>query len=446
MFTTQASLILRYGLALVSLTVFPSFSDAQNQREKKVRDDKINVEADGFWIYNDLPKAFEEATWSKKPLVVVFRCIPCEECVKLDDELLKEDPELHALLEKFVRVRVVSTNGLDLSLFQFDYDQSFAVFFLNADSTIYGRYGTRSHRTEWADDVSVSGLKMALLGALKLHADFPANKDSLAAKRGPKPPYPVPEKFPSLMKYSSTLDYEDKVVQSCIHCHMIGDAINEQQRNSAEGMSVNALFPFPHPKSLGLILDPKKYATVSRVIPDSPAAKSGFQTGDVIESLEGQPLLSIADVQWVLHQAGADETSLKAKVVRDNKSLDIDFLLPKGWRERGDISWRASTWELRRLALGGLQLQDADPRPSEIPAGSMALDVKHVGQYSPHDEAKKAGFLPGDLIISFGGRTDLLRETDILAYAMRSQGAGDSIRVDVLREGKKIEFALPRKD
>src|SRR4051812_13745723 len=35
--------------------------EAQNPREKKVRDDKVKVEADGFWIYNNLPKAIEQA-------------------------------------------------------------------------------------------------------------------------------------------------------------------------------------------------------------------------------------------------------------------------------------------------------------------------------------------------------------------------------------------------
>ena len=45
------------------------------------------------------------------------------------------------LMEQFVCARQVSTNGLDLSLFQFDTDQSFAVFLLNADGTIYGRFG-----------------------------------------------------------------------------------------------------------------------------------------------------------------------------------------------------------------------------------------------------------------------------------------------------------------
>ena len=50
-----------------------------------------------------------------------------------------------------------------------------------------------------------------------------------------------------------------------------------------------------------------------------------------------------------------------------------------GWRRKDDISWRASTWELRRLALGGMLL-----KPDE-----GGLRVEHVGQYAPHDRAKR---------------------------------------------------------
>lgn len=118
--------------------------------------------------------------------------MPCEECVKLDDELVESDPRVKPLLDQFVRVRIVGTNGLDLSLFQFDYDQSFAVFFLNADKTIYCRYGTRSHRTNWSDDVSIEGLGKAMEGVLELHKQFPSNRDLLKAKTGLKPLFPTP--------------------------------------------------------------------------------------------------------------------------------------------------------------------------------------------------------------------------------------------------------------
>src|ERR1700731_2505082 len=75
-------------------------------REEKVRNDKRKVEADGFWIYNDLAKGFEQARESGKPMLVVLRCLPCTECVKLDDDLVDKHPRVRPLLEKFVCVRV----------------------------------------------------------------------------------------------------------------------------------------------------------------------------------------------------------------------------------------------------------------------------------------------------------------------------------------------------
>ena len=253
---------------------------AAQTREQKVRGDKAKVEAAGFWIYNDLAQGFAEAKKSGKPLLVVMRCIPCEHCVKLDDDLVEQDQRLRPLLEKFVRVRVVSANGLDLSLFQFDTDQSFAVFMFNADGTIYGRFGTRSDQTHWSDDVSIEGLAKALEGALVLHADFPKNKATLAAKKGAPPEFAVPESFPTLKgKYGAQLNYEGNVVQSCIHCHQIGDAQRQHHRNQTGKIPDEVLFPYPHPKAIGLILDPQQRATVLRVEPGSLAAQAGLRGG-----------------------------------------------------------------------------------------------------------------------------------------------------------------------
>ena len=304
------------ALAFLASLSCATLSTAQT-REEKVRNDRAKAEQDGFWIYNDLKQGFADATKTGKPLLVVLRCIPCEECVKLDDDLVDKDVRLRPLLEKFVRVRKVSANGLDLSIFQFDTDQSFAVFMLNADGTIYGRYGTRSDHSHWTDDVSIEGLAKALEGALELHAQFPQIKEELAGKKGPPSEFRAPEDFPVLRaKYGPNLDYEGNVVKSCIHCHQIGDAQREITRESKIQIPDQVLFPHPHPKSLGLILDPKERATVLRVDAGSPAEKAGFQPGDEIRRLGGQPLLSMADVQWVLHGIPPEGGAVPAKIRR----------------------------------------------------------------------------------------------------------------------------------
>jgi hypothetical protein len=418
---------------LLALGLVVGVASAQT-REEKVRADRKKVEADGFWIYNDLPKGFAEAKRTGKPMLVVLRCIPCEECVKLDDDLVNKDRRVRPLLEKFVRVRVVSANGLDLSLFQFDYDQSFAAFLLNADGTIYGRFGTRSHRTNWSDDVSIEGLAKALQGALELHADYPKNRAMLARKKGPAPDVATPEKYPLLSgKYGPTLNYSGKVVPSCIHCHQVGDAQRDTYRARGEAFPEEVLFPYPHPKAIGLILDPKECATVLRVEKGSPADKAGFEPGDSLVRLGGQPPLSIADVQWVLHHTPGDGATVSAEVRRGGEAKALALRLPKGWRRGDDISWRASTWGLRRMATGGLVLE----------ADKVGLRVKHVGQFGAHAAGRDAGFRKGDLVISFGGRDDLRRESDLLAHALEKYRAGDKVAVEVARGGKRLTLSLP---
>lgn len=442
----------RVLLSLLVLLAAAGLASAQKPtREEKVLGDRKKVEAEGFWIYNDLDKGFAEAKKSGKPMLVVMRCIPCEECVKLDDDLVNQDKRVRPLLEKFVCVRVVSTNGLDLSLFQFDTDQSFAAFLLNADGTVYGRFGTRSHRTYWSDDVSVEGLSKALQRALDLHAEYPKNKAELARKRGPAPLVASPEKYPLLKdRYKATINFEDKPVQSCIHCHMIGDAHRQLMRQGKDGISEQVLFPYPHPKSQGLILDPKERATVLRAEKDTPAAAAGFKEGDVIRKLDGQPLVSIADVQWVLHQAPAAGASLKAEVQRGERVVELTLTLPKGWRQRDDISWRASSWGLRRMGTGGMLLEDlpaADRKKAGLGETEMALRVKYLAKGGgPHGAADRAGFRQGDIIVSFDDRADLPRETDVFARAALHHKPGDKVTVTVLRDGKKMDLTLPMQE
>jgi len=422
-------------------------AEAQNPREQKVRDDKKKVEAAGFWIYNDLAKAYADAEKSGKPILVVFRCIPCHECVKLDDELVDQDPRIKPLLEKFVCVRVVSTNGLDLSLFQFDTDQSWAVFFLNADKTIYGRFGTRSHRTEWSDDVSVEGLGKAMQGALELHAKFAQVKASLAGKRGPAPLFASPEKYPSLKdKFTDKLNYDGNVVQSCIHCHQIGDAHRDLLRSQKKPITEELLFPFPHPKALGIVLDPRERATVKAIDKDTLAEKAGFKAGDAIASLNGQPLLSLADIQWVLQQVPAEGGTVKAEVRRGDKVEALTLTLPKGWRRLDDNSWRVSLWGFRRMALGGLVLETMEPaerKTAGLDDKAMGLRVKHVGQFGPHAAAKNAGFQVRDILVSYDERGDFAREGDLLLHSLGTRNAGDKVEVVVLREGKRMTLTLP---
>jgi serine protease Do len=137
----------------------------------------------------------------------------------------------------------------------------------------------------------------------------------------------------------------------------------------------------------------KPMVVVLRCIP----AEAGFEKGDLILRLAGQPRLSIADVQWVLRQTDAHGGAVSAEVQRGDRKRDLTLTLKPGWRRRDDISWRATTWELRRMVTGGMLLE-AMPAVEQTDAGltekGMALKAKHFGQYAPHDAAGEPASAP----------------------------------------------------
>lgn len=423
-----------------------SVANAQS-REEKVREDRKRVVADGFWMYNDISGAMSKAKVSGKPVLVVLRCIPCEECVKLDDDLVDKDPVIRPLLEQYVCVRQVSTNGLDLDLFQYDTDQSFAVFMLNADGTIYGRFGTRSHQTEWFGDVSLKGLAASLKGGLELHAKYDSVKASLAGKRGEPLEFKSPEKYPALKdKFTDALNYKGNVVKSCIHCHQIGDARREYYLGQGKPIPDDLFFPYPHPKAIGLIMDADTKATVKSVRSGSIAEAGGFQPGDQIASLDGQPILSIADVQWVLNGKNPEGDSVKVVISRDDVLADFEIRLPNGWRRADDISWRVSTWPYRRMVTGGMLLvpvDDEQRRELGLSQTAMALRVNHLGQYGAHAAAKRAGFKKEDVLVSFDGRSDLESEPALMHYALSNRKPGQRVDVVVRRGRESKTLRLP---
>jgi len=199
------------------------------------------------------------------------------------------------------------------------------------------------------------------------------------------------------------------------------------------------------PDVLGLSLDPKEMATIRAVAPDSPAARAGFRVGDEIKYLEHQPMISIADVQWVLQKA-AQKESLTAEVQRGSKQLKIELALPKNWRRKSDISWRPTSWDLRRMATGGLVLKEAaiDLRKElGLNDSAMALRVDYVGLYGEHGAGKRAGFQKNDVIISVDGKTERMSESDLFGYLVQNRMPGSKVPVAVLRNASRVDLELP---
>ena len=257
-----------------------------------------------------------------------------------------------------------------------------------------------------------------------------------------QPRYGTPEQFPRLKMYASELDYDGKVAASCIHCHQVGESLHAVSRDEGKPIPTQLLFPYPHPKILGLVMDPKQRATIVRVESDSPAEKSGFRAGDKITSLNDQPILSTADIQWVLHNA-AEEDELVVSIERGGRPMQLALSLSSGWRTRGDISWRnllgPAAHDDGRIALEDLSSERR--AESNIDDDELALEATHVGEYGEHAHAKRQGFRKGDVIVSIAGKSNRMRESDLFAFLV-NRAVGEKVPVGVLRGEERMELSL----
>jgi hypothetical protein len=154
-------------------------------------------------------------------------------------------------------VRLINANTLDLALFQLTTTSS--TMFFNGDGTITV-VGSWTHQRD-SQNTTISSYQRAIEAALAIHRGYPANKATLAAKQGSPIPFKTPTEIPLLAaKYKPDLDWEGKVVQSCVHCHQIGDAIRTSYREQNKPMPVQWIYPWPAPETIGLTLAPDHIA------------------------------------------------------------------------------------------------------------------------------------------------------------------------------------------
>ncbi len=429
----------------LSLTLAQSaLAEAVKDREGAVRNDRAKMENDARWIYNDVENGFTEAAKTGKPLLVVLRCVPCLACMGMDAAVLASD-DLSPLLDQFVCVRLINANAIDLQLFQFDYDLSFSTLIFNADRTIYGRYGSWQHQKD-SQDTSLETYTSALRRALDLHRAYPGNKDSLLGKQGGPTPFRTPVDIPKLAeRYGRELDWKGNVVKSCVHCHQIGDAFRASYHDNNKPVPLEFIYPMPAPETLGMTLSATDTLRIEQVAPNSAAAKAGLQPGDLIDTFNNQPLISVADAAWILHRSPATG-SLPITLRRNGEPVSLSITLEPDWRYKTDISRRVGAWSLRGMTTGGLVLEDLDDTARSergLDTQSLALWVKGLGQYGPHGLAKRSGFQKDDILIEIDGIKNRLPESELLGRLLTDPKGRHPLSITLLRNKKRLELTLP---
>jgi len=327
-------------------------------------------------------------------------------------------------------------NGVDLRQFQFDYDQTFAVMFLNADGTVYGRYGTRAgNGPNSTTHVSLPSLKKAMERALELHRGYPSNRSQLAGKQGKTPEFRFARDMPELK------DRPLKVASNkgCIHCHTVRETPIRSKWLSGS-LKPADLWVYPLPENTGMKLVVDDGLRVASITPGSPAERAGLRPGDDLQSLDGQPLMSQADVQWVLHNAPT-EVRLPVAYSRAGQAFTGALALSGNWKET-DLGWRPSSGPGLRSGVWSIALSDEDRQKRGIPPGGMALEVKNL--FLPRAApVQSAGVRIGDVIVAVDGKADLLTEGKFLAYLRLTHPPGDRTTFTIQRGAQRMELVVP---
>src|SRR5262245_16761379 len=157
--------------------------------------------------------------------------------------------------------------GLDLNIFDFDYDLSWAALFMNANGTVYGRSGSRDSE-EKGKDHSLPALHFALKKSLAKHQSNSTNSSP------PKQPR-YGEDYPAARKLSP---------QACIHCHHV----NEFRRENAIANKTwkrDDAWVYPIPENLGFSLDVEAGNKVRSLTAKSTAERIGIKPGDTLERI-----------------------------------------------------------------------------------------------------------------------------------------------------------------
>jgi len=311
--------------------------------------------------------------------------------------------------------------GVNLTVFDFDFDLTWVAFFLSPEEEVYGRYGGRDARSP-DSLMSLAGLRHAMSKALAAHR----RAGNTHASRSQQPPRTA-DQYPAAQR---------RPADACIHCHHIYDFRREALQ--AEGKwRLDDLWVYPHPENIGLTLEVDQGDLVKAVAPNSPAGRIGLQTGDRLLRLNGVHVASLADVQFGLQRADA-RSRVPVEWTRAEQAMSGLLTVAEGWRKT-DISWR---WSLRGLEpsswVHGEDLTADEKKKLGLAEQQLAF---YEGNFVSAP-ARQAGIRQNDVILGVDDKKLEMTAQQFQAYIKLNYKPGDRVTYNILRDGKRVDVPL----
>ena len=348
-------------------------------------------------------------------------------CADFDGQVVRQDPEIAELAQRFICVRIQSMNGVNLDLFQFEYDLTWMGFFMDGKDRFYARYGGRLDNNA-ESHLSQQSLARVMRQVIDLHR-AKAVQTSRYEPQGLTPR--VPEQLPTIKAMLASRD------NKCIHCHDVKVA-NLKHLQTLNRFRRDLVFTYPTPANLGIAIDPDRQNLVIRITPDSPASQSGLRPGDLVQSVNGYRILTFADFSRVLEKTPA-VGELIINYLRADKSRTSRLQLSGNWRHTADPSWRESLHVAGpNCGLWGKKLSAREKQKHGIPTGQLGLKVTFI--WGAH--TRRAGLRVGDIIVALDGLRRDMTIQQLHAYPMLRKDYGDTMPIVVQRGKRRRSLAI----
>jgi hypothetical protein len=333
----------------------------------------------------------------------------------------------------YVRVRVTDMRGIDLNVYRFNYDLTFAALLMHGDGTIYHTYAGRD-ASDASSHQSEASFVAALKAGVKAHIAHEPRARAAAA----------PRTVESLPRWKRELAGGRKI--DCFHCHQVAEGDGPAETPAARR---RLLASWPDPVQAGLTFDRDDQTTVRTVAEGSPAARVDLRQGDRLTALDRAPVVTFGDVQSALDRAGDGPARLRLRFERDGAERDAVLALPARWKEPEPYTfrWRPSVWMLGpRPGFGGPALSAAQKRAAGLSEDAFAMRVNYLVTWGDQADsgrrAQQAGLKKGHVVVAVAGKRDFADPPHFHAWFRFTRKPGERVPIEVIDGDEKRTLYL----
>lgn len=392
----------------------------------------------------DFPAALVEARAKGQPLLVTWRCLPCEQCSEFDKEILDGSPSLDPLLRQFITVRLTDASLLDERYFPYkthqDLDLSWWAYFLSPNGDLYGVFGGKDHvseNTRISEEAFVNNLKRILA-----HHYDPRKDDweidqpvahASVTKTGPRDL----KGYELLLAKRPGMGKPHKEHGSCIHCHQVGDMLTIQSVDAGTFKVEHLTQKWPLPENVGILLNRDDGLLVDKVMTGSPAQAAGLSAGDRLGMANGTRLFGQADFRGVLHRAEFGKDTIEIAWRRGHEVHFGKLKVDQGWRETNH-SWRKTVYDgVYGPTMGFFPLKGPNAGKGK------GLSIRPWMGPKPNSRPVfQTGLRPSMEIIAIDDMDEALDVRELITWFRLNHKPGDEV-VYKVRGGKQFRYTLP---